>query len=161
MSLIGLVPKKHTAKFRTIFHFSYPKSGKTSIDFSISKDDFSLQYTTIDNAIKGIISLGQGCFHAKTDTESAFRLIPLRPSDYELFGMYWEGSHYHAKVLPFGLRSVPFLFNSLSDAIEWILLSECLISFVCHILDDFLIIEPAKSSPLFSSRANRACPACS
>jgi len=61
--------------------------------------------------------------------------------------MYWEGSYYYDKVLPFGFRSAPFLFNLLSDAIEWILLNQCLVSFVCHILDDFLIIEPASSSP--------------
>ena len=126
VSPIGLVPKKHSAKFRTIFHWSYPKSGETSINSSISKDDFSLQYITIDNAIKGILSLGQGCFLEKTDIESAFRLIPLRPSDYELFGMYWEGSYYYDKVLLFRLRSAPFLFNLLSNAIEWILLN-----FVC------------------------------
>ena len=149
VSLIGLVPKKHTAKFRTIFHLSFPKSGETSINSSISKEDFSLQYIAIDNAIQGILSFGQGCFLAKTDIEFAFRLIPLRPSDYELFGMYWEGGYYYDKVLPFGLRSAPFLFNLLSDAIEWILLNECLISFVCHILDDFLIIEPAALSPPF------------
>ena len=147
VSPIGLVPKKHSTKFRTIFHLSFPKSGATSINSSIPKEDFSLQYITIDNAIHGILSLGQGCFLAKTDIESAFRLIPLRPSDYELFGMYWEGSYYYDKVLPFGLRSAPFLFNLLSDAIEWILLNQCQVSFVCHILDDFLIIEPALSSP--------------
>jgi len=90
VSPIGLVPKKHSAKFRTIFHLSFPKSGDTSINSSIPKEDFSLQYTTIDNAIKAILGLGQECFLAKTDIESAFRLIPLRPSDYELFGMYWE-----------------------------------------------------------------------
>ena len=106
-----------------------------------------MQYITIDNAIQGILSLGQGCYLAKTDIESAFRLIPLRPSDYELFGMYWEGSYYYDKVLPFGLRSAPFLFNKLSEAVEWILLNKCCISFVCHILDDFLIIEPASDGP--------------
>ncbi|KAL9986312.1 hypothetical protein ACROYT_G000446 [Oculina patagonica] len=147
VSPIGLVPKKHSTKFRTIFHLSFPKSGETSINSSIPKEDFSLQYITIDNAIQGILSLGQGCFLAKTDFESAFRLIPLRPSDYELFGMYWEGSYYYDKVLPFGLRSAPYLFNLLSNAIEWILLNHCLVSFVCHILDDFLIIEPASFSP--------------
>ena len=124
VSPIGLVRKKHTAKFRTIFHLSYPKSGETSISSSISKDDFSLQYITIDNAIKRILSLGQGCFLAKTDIESAFRLIPLRPSDYELFGMCWEGSYYYDKVLSFVLRSAPYLFNLLSDAIEWIHLND-------------------------------------
>jgi len=133
-----------------MFRLSFPKSGETSINSSISKEDFSPQYSTIDNAIKGILSLGQGCFLAKTDIESAFRLIPLRPSDYELFGMYWEGSYHYDKVLPFGLRSAPLLFNLLCDATEWILLHHCLISFVCRILDDFLIIEPASSSPAFN-----------
>lgn len=147
VSPIGLVPKKHSDKFRTIFHLSFPKSGTTSINSSISKEEYSLQYITIDNAIQGILSLGQGCYLAKTDIESAFRLIPLRPSDYELFGMYWEGSYYYDKVLPFGLRSAPFLFNKLSEAVEWILLNKCCISFVCHILDDFLIIEPASDGP--------------
>ena len=142
VSPIGLVPKKHSNKFRTIFHLSFPKSGVTSINHSISKEDFGLQYITIDNAIEGILCLGQGSYLAKTDIEAAFRLIPLRPSDYELFGMYWQGSYYYDRVLPFGLRSAPFLFNQLSEAIEWILLHKCSISFVCHILDDFLIIEP-------------------
>ena len=146
ISPMGLVPKKHSDKFRTIFHLSYPKNGTSSINYSIPKEDFSLRYITIDNAIEGIQKLGQGCFLAKCDIESAFRLIPLRPSDYNLFGMYWEGQYYYDKVLPFGLRSAPFLFNQLSDAIEWILLEKCVISFVCHILDDFLIIEPAAPS---------------
>lgn len=105
-----------------------------------------MQSITIDNAIEGILRLGQGSFLAKTDIESAFRLIPLRPSDYELFGMYWQGSYYYDKVLPFGLRSAPYLFNQLSEAIEWILLTKCSISFVCHIIDDFLIVEPAYES---------------
>ena len=83
VSPIGLVPKKHSDKFRTIFHLSFPKSGTTSINSSISKEEYSLHYITIDNAIQGILSLGQGCYLAKTDIESAFRLIPLCPSDYE------------------------------------------------------------------------------
>ena len=110
-------------------------------------EDHSLQYITIDNAIQGILRHGRGCFLAKTDIESAFRLIPLKPSDYELFGMFWDGKYYYDKVLPFGLRSAAFLFNMLSDAVEWILLNKCYISFVCHILDDFLIIEPTSPSP--------------
>ena len=63
VSPIGLVPKKHSDKFRTICHLSFPKSGTTSINFSIPKEAYSLQYITIDNAIQGILSLGQGCYH--------------------------------------------------------------------------------------------------
>ena len=62
VSFIGLVPKKHSDKFRTIFSLSFPKSGTTSINFSIPKEDYSLQYITI-----GVLSLGQGCYLAKTD----------------------------------------------------------------------------------------------
>ena len=139
---IGLVPKKHSEKFRTIFHLSFPKSGTSSINHFIDKDNFSLQYITIDNAIRAIQRFGADCFMAKTDIESAFRLFPVHPEDWELLGMFWNGHYYFDKVLPFGLRSAPFIFNQLSDAIEWILLNNCAISFVCHILDDFLLVEP-------------------
>ena len=142
VSPIGLVPKKHSTKFCTIFHLSFPKSGVTSINYSISKEDQSLQHITIDNTIQEILRHGGGFFLAKTDIESAFRLIPLKFSDYKLFGMFWDDKYYYDKGLPFGLRSAPFLFNMLSDAVEWIVLNKCYISFVCHILDDFLIIEP-------------------
>ena len=80
VSPIGLVPKNQSDKLWTIFHLSFPKSGTASINSSISKEDYSLQYITIDNAIQGFLSLGQGCYAAKTDIESAFRLILLRPS---------------------------------------------------------------------------------
>ena len=101
----------------------------------------------------GIKQFGSGCFLAKTDIESAFRLILIHPDDYELLGMCWEGKYYYDKVLPFGLRSAPSIFNRLSDALEWILLHKCNISFVCHILDDFFLIEPSAGTlPL-----NRVC----
>ena len=88
----------------------------------------------------------------KTDIESAFRLIPVHADDWELLATFWNGQYYFDKVLPFGLLSAPCIFNQLSDAIEWILLNECSISFVCHILDDFLIAEPPCSNPPLDSR---------
>ena len=55
--------------------------------------------------------------------------------------MYWQSSYYYDKVLLFGLRSASFLCNL------WILMNECLLSFVCHILDDFQIIKPVAHEP--------------
>ena len=141
VSPIGLVPKKQPGQFRTIFHLSYPKTG-CSINSSIPKEDYSLQYTTIDNAIHAIQALGKGAFMPKTDIQSAFRLFPVHPEDWELLGMKWEGKYYYDKVLPFGLRSAPSIFNQLSDAVEWILACQLAISYVDKILDDFLIMEP-------------------
>ena len=132
VSPIGLVPKKHLDKFRTIFHLSFPKSGTSSVNHFISKEDHSLHYITIDNAIEGILHLGKGSFLAKTDIESAFRLIPLRPSNYNLFGMFWNNHYYYDIVLPFGLRSAPFVFNQLSNVVECILINKVGISFVSY-----------------------------
>lgn len=81
VSPIGIVPKKHSEKFRTIFHLSFPKSGTSSVNYFIDKDDFSLQYITIDNAIEAIQKFGRNCFMAKTDIESAFRQFPVHPDD--------------------------------------------------------------------------------
>ena len=81
VSPIGLVPKKHSNKFRTIFHLSFPKSESSSINYFIEKDDFSLQYITIDNAIAAIQKFGPNSFLAKTDIESAFRLFPVHSDD--------------------------------------------------------------------------------
>ena len=149
---IGLVPKKHSDKFRAFFHLSFPKSGTSSINSFIEKDDFSLQYITIDNAIAAV----RGCFMAKTGIESAFRLFPVQPDDWEPLGMFWGRQYYFDKVLLFGIRSAPYIFNQLSYAIEWILLDKCFISFACHIVDDFLIVEPPCSTPPLDSlcRAN-------
>ena len=65
--------------------------------------------------------------------------------------MFWNGQYYFDKVLPFGLRSAPYIFNQLSDSIEWISLNKCSISFVCHILDGFLIVEPPCPTPPLDS----------
>ena len=54
-------------------------------------------------------------------------------------------------MLPFGLCSAVYIFNQLSDAIECILLNKCSTSFVCHILDDFLILEPPCPTPPLDS----------
>ncbi len=154
VSPIGIVPKKHSDKFRTIFHLSFPKTGE-SINSFIEKDEFSLQYIKIDDAIAALIRLGRGTYLAKTDVESAFRQFPVHPDDWELLGMYWNNSYYFDKVLPFGLRSAPYIFNQLSDALEWILLNKCFISYVGHILDDFLIMEP----PAKIGASSHACQA--
>ena len=112
-----------------------------------------MQYIKIDDAIAALIRLGRGTYLAKTDIESAFRQFPVHPEDWELLGMYWNNSYYFDKVLPFGLRSAPYIFNQLSDTLEWILLNKCFISYVGHILDDFLIMGP----PTLAGLPSQAC----
>ena len=44
-------------------------------------------------------------------------------------------------VLPFGLRSCPFIFNSVADALEWVLCNKFAIAVLLHYLDDFLCVS--------------------
>ena len=51
--------------------------------------------------------------------------------------MKWERLYFFNMVLPFGPRSVPFLFYEFSSALVWIIRNKLNISKVIHILDDF------------------------
>ena len=86
ISPLGLVPKKVEGEFRLIHHLSYPRG--SSLNDGISSDYTTVSYATVENAIGLIKSVGPNCFLAKTDVKNAFRLIPIRPEDYDLLGIY-------------------------------------------------------------------------
>jgi len=74
----------------------------------------------IDDAVRIIQKHGPGCLLAKVDLKHAFRICPVNKADWPLLGIYWQGCYYIDKVLPFGLRSSPYLFNRLADALNYI-----------------------------------------
>ena len=154
---IGVIPKKNSSDWRTIFHLSYPKHHPTSVNAHISPDEYSLHYITVDNAVSIIQKLGQGCFMSKLDIKSAFRNIPVHPSDWELLGMKWNALYYFDTVLPFGLRSAPFLFDQFSCMIEWIIKAKLGIPDVIHILDDFFFVTKPPRSNCLTALCNILC----
>ena len=60
--------------------------------------------------------------------------------------MHWNSISYFDLCLPFGLRSSPFHFASIADAIEWIMKHRFLIPYLIHYLDDYFLAGPANSS---------------
>lgn len=46
---VGVVPRKHSSEWCTIYHLSYPEGD--SINDYIPKDHYALQYVRVDNAI--------------------------------------------------------------------------------------------------------------
>ena len=104
----------------------------------IDPQDFSLQYITVDQVIRMVSRYGPGALMAKFDVESAYRNIPVHPYDRFLLGMRWRGQFYIDLSLPFGLRSAPFIFNSVADMVEWILLRKHRLSDLLHYLDELL-----------------------
>ena len=139
---LGLVPKDGDS-WRLIFHLSAPAGA--SVNDYISPDEFSLQYHTIDDAISILVRLGPNALMAKADIKNAFRLCPVHPCDWPLLGMRWRQQFFVDKCLPFGLRSSPFLFNLLADALQWCLSHYFGVQDSFHYLDDFFFAGPPAS----------------
>ena len=83
----------------------------SSINDHISKEEFTLHYTSFDTALKMVARHGRGSLMAKVDIKHAFRLCPVRRKDWELLRLYWQNNYFVDLRLPFGLRSSPPLFN--------------------------------------------------
>ena len=136
---MGVVPKQEVGKYRIIHHLSHPE-GDSVNDF-IDKEQFSLSYITIDDAIKIVQKLGPGTKMAKFDLLNAFRLVPVKKSSLHLQGISWKGQYWVDLVLCMGARSSPWIFNQVSSAIEWIGKNHD-IEDLLHLLDDFFTAGP-------------------
>jgi len=104
----------------------------------------SLSYMSVDHVAEVVERLGKGSLLAKMDIEAAYRLVPVHPQDQVLQAVKWEGNIYVDTCLPFGLRSVPKIFNAVADALCWCL-QQAGIRFVYHYLDDYIIVAPPDS----------------
>ena len=145
---IGIATRKYSGKKRLIMDLSAPHNDETrSINSLIPPELFSLCYATTDDAIKLIQKAGRGAWLAKADITDAFKVMPLHPSQWHLFGVQWREKIYFSVRLTFGCRSSPKIFDTLSEALCWILLNNCKLPFVLHLLDDFLLIDYPNSIP--------------
>lgn len=91
-SPLGLVPKSHQSnKWRMICDLSSP-SGH-SVNDGIPRDLCSLQYASVDDAVRVLQHLGRGAQLIKLDIQDAYRIVPVHPSDYSLLGINWNRGH--------------------------------------------------------------------
>ena len=143
---LGAVPKKHSDKWRSIYHLSFPCVDTDSVNAFISQEFSSCTYVTVDDAINMLRSKGKGALMGKIDIRSAFRLLPILPSQRQLFGIFWEGEYYYDKCVGFGLRSAPKLFDQFAAAVEWIAKTKFGVHNVIHFLDDFFFVTSPSQS---------------
>lgn len=143
ISPIGIVEGKYSKKKRLILDLSAPHNNTDhcSINDLIDKQDYSLTYVKIDDAISMIKSFGSGTLLCKCDITDAFKLIPMHPSLWKFYGMKWKDNYYFYTRLAFGCRSSPKIFDKLSLAVCWILEYKWGLQNVLHLLDDFLLIN--------------------
>ena len=136
-SPIGAVMKKD-GSCRLVMDLSQPSG--SSINEGILKEDFSVQYSKFDDAIKLVWSAGRGCYMCKVDIKHAFRLLPVDPADWNLLGYRWNGCFFVDTRLSFGSRSSPKIFNDFADLVCWILQNKYGLRMLIHYSDDFFLV---------------------
>jgi hypothetical protein len=143
ISPLGLVPKKEEGAYRLIHDLSFPKD--FSVNSHIDPSFTSVRYELMDKCIAHIMSIGQGCLIAKADLKDAFRLLPVAPSDFRLLGFVWDDGLYFDRALPMGCSISCATFETLSRALQWIIVEKFKFPHVSHILDDFIFFGPSDS----------------
>ena len=130
--------EKDDGTFRLIMDLSYPEGD--SVNSYISKDDFSVEYTGFDAATELVRQMGRHCLMFKIDIKHAFRVLPIKPSQWILMGSEWMGYYFVDVRLPFGLRSSPGIFTRFADAVCWILQNIYGLLLTIHYSDDYFFV---------------------
>ena len=129
---------KDDGSYRLIMDLSYPHGD--SVNDLISKEDFPVEFTGFDTAADMVRTRGRNCLMFKIDIKHAFRVLPIRPSQWILMGIEWMGYYFVDFRLPFGLRSSPGIFNRFADVICWILQNIYNLKLTIHYSDDYFFI---------------------
>ena len=118
-----------------IHHLSYPRGGD-SVNAGI--EDVNVELGRFDQAADYVVKLGRGCWMAKIDIAAAYRCVGVRPEDWPLLGIHWNGQFYFDKNLPFGLSSSCKQWERYSSTAHWLLRHIFNIDALVHFIDDFL-----------------------
>ncbi|XP_053143317.1 uncharacterized protein LOC128341176 isoform X1 [Hemicordylus capensis] len=138
ISPLGVVPKKAPGEYHLIHHLSFPHG--SSVNDGIPDSLCSVKYTSFDQAIRVVRSCGKGALLAKCDIESAFRLLPVHPGDFNLLGFAFQGQYYIDRALPMGCSISCAAFEAFSSFLEWALRREAGLVTTSHYLDDLLMV---------------------
>ena len=146
---LGVAIGKYSGKKRLIVDLSSPRDDPlhTSINELIDKDDFSLSYVRLDDALQAIKRAGRGAWLNKTDIVDAFKLMPVRPHLWPFYSVKWRDKYYCFCRLAFGSRSSPKLFDLLSQAVCFIASHNYGIECIFAMLDDFLTVDKPSIQP--------------
>ena len=147
VSPLGAFTKRNSSKIRLIHDLSFPH--KKSVNDLIDKEEFSLSYSSVEDASHVCRGLGPGpVYMAKLDLENAFKHIFVDPADWHLLGFSWPdpdgcNKFYFSKVLNFGLRSSPYLFDLFASALLEFMHLRGVPRTVIRYVDDFIVIAPS------------------
>ena len=139
ISPICVIPKSDGKKYRMIFNLSHPKG--QSVNDNIPEDQTSVTYCSVTDVARWIVRQQGTWFMAKADLSDAYRMVPIRKSDWKYLGMRLGNDLFIDRCLPMGAASSCAIFQRISNALAWIVMStsptDCT---VFNYLDDFLFL---------------------
>jgi len=146
ISPIGLVPKK-SGGWRLIHNLSHPLGN--SVNSHIDPNLASVKYTSFDKVLNTICESGPKSLMGRMDISSAFRLLIINPSDFELFGFKFRNLFFFDKCLPMGCSVSCCLFEKFANFLEWIVRERSHSNSTEHYLDDFFFVGKSCSNICF------------
>ena len=143
VSPLGAFLKRDGSKVRVIHDLSYPVHD--SVNASIDPNDFSLKYASIDDAVRMCKHYKEPPYFAKIDLKDAYKHVPVQKADWHMLGVKWPDErgnfyYYFYKVLNFGLRSAPYLFDIFANCLQDFMTHEGASDHTVRYVDDFLTI---------------------
>jgi len=71
----------------------------------------------MDNASKVAEVSWENAYFFKLDHKNGYQHVPLHRDSWKYFGVFWKGKYYVFTVLPFGWKSSPIVYHTLTDAV--------------------------------------------
>ena len=147
VSPLGAFLKRDRSKIRLIHDLSFPKVG--SVNSEIDPEQFSLEYSSVDEAVRACRSHSFP-FMSKIDLKDAYKAIGIRVADWHLMGFKWSldggpDSYFFSKVLSFGLRSAPALFDRFADILVLFMQFQGVQGNIIRYVDDFLLVSKSRA----------------
>ena len=158
------IPKKRIIgqpqKWRLIHNLSSHTQGRDrSINSGILKESYPVTYPSIRTAAPLLFCSAQrGCVVWGRDLKEYYRNLMINPAYWWCTGTRFEEDFYFDCYCPFGARSMPAIFQRLSDAIRVIMVRRTPIGALLGMLDDFLGIvypEPDRMQTYYSEVENQ------
>ena len=162
------IPKKRKIgqpqKWRLIHNLSGHRWGRSwSVNAGIAKHEYSVTYPSIGTACHRIFcEAPRGCVVWGRDLKAYYRQLMINPFYWWSMGTEFEKTYYFDCYCPFGARSMPAIFQRLSDAIRVIMVRRTPVNALLVMLDDFLGItyrEEGESDEALVERGERAADA--
>ena len=139
ISPVCVIPKSDGKKFRMIFNLSHPADW--SVNDNIPKDKTSVTYCAVAEVAHWIVHRQGPWFLAKADLSDAYRMVPIKKSDWKFLGMRLGQDIFVDRCLPMGAASSCAIFQRISNALAWMIKTiSTTYCMVFNYLDDFLFL---------------------